>query len=71
MPGRSLPHRWLLRLALAAPFALAACARPPAAAYVKAGTGSGPPVAQIAIGRNYVGEACTLQPSGRGGADVY
>ena len=70
-------RRSVLRLVLLAPLALAACARPPASAYVKAGTGSGTPAAQMAIGRNSVGEACTLQatgtgqPTGTGGADVY
>ncbi len=70
-------RRSVLRLVLLAPLGLAACARPPASAYVKAGTGSGTPAAQMAIGRNSVGEACTLQatgigqPADTGGADVY
>ena len=58
-------------LALLLPFGLAACARPPATAYVRAGALGGKPAAQIAIGRNAVGEACTLQPTAGSGADVY
>ncbi len=54
----------------AAALALASCARPPASAYVQGGTGATAAGSQIAIGRNAVGEACTLQPNGPG-ADIY
>ncbi len=49
---------------------LSGCARPPASAYVHGGIGSTKLGKQIAIGKNAVGEDCTLQPAGAG-ADVY
>ena len=59
-----------LLLALLGALLLAGCARPPASAYVEGGIGSTTPSKQIAIGKNAVGESCTLQPAGAG-ADVY
>lgn len=50
--------------------ALAACAVPPPSAYVNGGNG-GKPAAQIAAGKNAVGEACTLQPRDGRGADIF
>ena len=63
---RCLPGLLLAAVVLA----LASCARPPASAYVQGGIGATATGSQIAIGRNAVGEACTLQPTGQG-ADVY
>ncbi len=56
------------------PLALAACARPPASAYEHGTIGTNAAPHQIAIGKNAVGEACTLQPTGDGatkGANVF
>jgi CHAT domain-containing protein len=60
------------RFALALLLALAGCARPPASAYT-AGAVAGKPAAQTSIGKNAVGEACTIQDAaGSGGAaDIY
>ncbi len=49
--------------------AVAACARPPASSYLADGGADAP--AAVAIGRNAVGEACTLQPTEGGGGDLY
>jgi CHAT domain-containing protein len=59
--------RLLASLGLA--LALAACATPPPSAYVKSFT-SQKPAAQTAIGKNAVGEACTLEPIDAG-ADIF
>jgi CHAT domain-containing protein len=58
-----------LPAALAALLLPSGCARPPASAYVAAGATA--PAAAVAIGRNAVGETCTLQEAGRGMADIY
>jgi CHAT domain-containing protein len=50
--------------------ALASCAVPPPSAYVNGGSGD-KPAAQIAAGKNAVGEACTLQPLDNRGADIF
>jgi CHAT domain-containing protein len=47
------------------------CATPPPSAYVNATAGSGKPAAQEAIGKNAVGEACTIQETGQTSADIY
>ena len=47
------------------------CTTPPPTAYVNATGGSGKPAAQDAIGKNAVGEACTMQPTGETSADIY
>ena len=60
------PFRPIVLLSLA----LAACSVPPPSAYVAGGT-LAKPAAQLAIGNNAAGEACTLQPIGATGADVY
>ena len=49
---------------------LAGCDRPPATAYVN-GWSAGAPQAQTAIGVNAVGEACSLQDGGMGGANIF
>jgi CHAT domain-containing protein/tetratricopeptide (TPR) repeat protein len=62
---RGLPALLLPLLA-----ALAGCARPPSTAYL-ASSGITRPAAQVTIGRNAVGESCTMQATAEGGADVY
>ncbi|HEX5326151.1 MAG TPA: CHAT domain-containing tetratricopeptide repeat protein [Acetobacteraceae bacterium] len=66
--------RSALRLALVplamAPFALASCARPPASVYVNA-VGFAKPAAQVSVGKNSVGEACTQSITEGNGADIY
>ena len=47
------------------------CTTPPPTAYVNATGGSGKPAAQEAIGKNAVGEACTMQETGETSADLY
>ena len=47
------------------------CATPPPTSYVNASAGSGKPAAQEAIGKNAVGEACTIQDTGQTAADLY
>ncbi len=47
------------------------CATPPPGAYVNVAAGSGKPAAQEAIGKNAVGEPCTIQPTGQTAADLY
>ena len=47
------------------------CTTPPPTAYVNASGGSGKPAAQEAIGKNAVGEACTMQETGETSADLY
>ena len=59
--------RRLLPLLLLAAFA--GCARPPASAYVAGVAGKAP--AAAGIGRNAVGETCTIQDTGQGAADIY
>ncbi len=59
-------------LSLLAPLLLLACEKPPADAYVHgAQTGSAKPVAQVAIGKNSVGEDCTQQEGTGQSADVF
>jgi CHAT domain-containing protein len=48
---------------------MAGCARPPATAYVHGAGGS--TAGQVSIGKNSVGEACTIQDSGPSSANVY
>jgi CHAT domain-containing protein/tetratricopeptide (TPR) repeat protein len=58
-----------LLLPLLAPVLLTGCARPPASAYVRGGLGKA--AAQVAIGKDSAGEACTMQENDATGADVY
>jgi CHAT domain-containing protein len=70
--GAARPRRveaGTLALALLA-FVLAGCERPPATAYVN-GWNGGKPQAQVGIGANAVGEACNLQDTGDGGANIF
>ncbi|MCW3473885.1 CHAT domain-containing protein [Limobrevibacterium gyesilva] len=55
--------------ALAFLFALAGCTPPPPSAYVGGGTAQS--VAQVSIGNNSVGEACTQQADASQGADIF
>ncbi len=66
MPRHICRLAWLLSLAT-----LIGCATPPPDAYVKAAGGSGSRAAQQAIGKNAVGEACTIQETGQTSADIY
>ena len=61
------PHRRLLPLL--AVLAVASCAKPPPSAYVSA-TAAGRAASAAAIGKNAVGESCTIQSSGDA-ADIY
>jgi CHAT domain-containing protein/tetratricopeptide (TPR) repeat protein len=58
-------------LALLAPLLLLACQTPPPDAYVKGGQSAAKPVAQVAIGKNSVGEDCTQQAEAGQSADVF
>ena len=60
----------LFDLTLAALLALASCAVPPPSDYVQR-LGTAKPAAQISVGQNAVGEACTQSPGEDGGADIY
>src|SRR5271163_617733 len=57
-------------LALAVLLALASCAVPPPSAYVQR-VGTTKPAAQLSVGQNAVGEACTQSPAEGNGADIY
>ena len=57
-------------LALLSLMLLAGCQSPPASAYVN-GWNSGKPQAQVGIGSNTVGEACSLQNTGSTSADIF
>jgi CHAT domain-containing protein len=50
---------------------LAACEKPPPSAYLSSGRGETSSAAQVSIGNNAVGEACTQIASGREGADIF
>jgi CHAT domain-containing protein len=47
------------------------CTTPPPSAYLNAAGGAAKPAAQEAIGKNAVGEACTIQATGETSADIY
>lgn len=53
--AQRLQLTWLIVLT-----ALVGCATPPPSAYVNGAGGSSKPAAQEAIGKNAVGEACTI-----------
>ena len=55
---------------LALLLALLGCDRPPPTAYVN-GWNAGAPQAQVSIGANAVGEACSLQDTGDSGANIF
>ena len=59
-----------LPLSMLAVALLASCTAPPQSAYVHA-VGSSKPTAQVSVGQNAVGEACTQAVTENNGADVY
>jgi CHAT domain-containing protein len=58
-------------LSLLAPLLLLACQTPPPDSYVKAAQSSAKSTAQVAIGKNSVGEDCTQQADAGQSADVF
>jgi CHAT domain-containing protein len=51
--------------------ALTGCAKPPPTAYVRGANAGGGAVPQLSIGKNAVGEACTIQDTGPTTSDIY
>lgn len=69
--GREVIRQIALRFGLLGLAAgITGCTAPPPGAYVQ-GLETSQPVHQINVGRNSVGEACTLQKLGNGGANVF
>ena len=62
---------WLGVVGLALLAACVGCATPPSGAYVNRGAAAGKPAAQQELGKNAVGEACTIQDTGETSADIY
>jgi CHAT domain-containing protein len=67
MFGRMMPVAFLLGVT---GLVLASCARPPVDAYVRQGSAAGASQ-QVAIGKNTVGETCSMQDADNGAAEVY
>src|SRR5580704_14896353 len=63
------PVGFAVGLALLA--ACVGCTAPPSSAYVNRGAAAGKPAAQAELGKNAVGEACTIQDTGETSADIY
>ena len=62
---------WLGVVGLALLAACVGCTAPPSNAYVNRGAAGGKPAAQAELGKNAVGEACTIQETGETSADIY
>jgi CHAT domain-containing protein len=62
---------WLGMVGLALLAACVGCTAPAPSAYVNRGAAAGKPAAQQQLGKNAVGEACTIQETGDTSADIY
>jgi CHAT domain-containing protein len=74
MVGRAVVGPAMLGRAMVALVLLAACvgcATPPPNAYVNRGAAAGKPAVQQELGKNAVGEPCTIQDTGETSADIY